>query len=588
MCLLNGDVSGNLPAPVRFDSYTDASKQAYDIPASGFYNNFIDDTAAAAILAGFQERYGSDYQFIRGAKKILSLQYIPKDQVQGSIKFNQTDDFVPLSSLVLKNTDNKTYDITIDDNSIYGFIVEGCNKDDRFVWTIEQKIPIAIIIQEMLHQFGQERYSNIIIRDIDPYALEMLDSAFTDSNHYLLHNGDIYCKFINQTELKNDYVIYGTNEDISNLIFRNYIDEDDVSLINIIADTTMEKEVKKPTQIIKRGEPEIKYTVQPIYNGETAGYGMTLLVYPDELIGQPGDSITSILDKIVNMMGDYEYFYDLNGQFVFQAKPAYVKTAWNKRISFDTENYIDASELANRVAYTFDDSALTTQYQNTPNMNNIKNDYIIWGERKSLSGNSIKFHGRYAIENIPLEYTDFNGYTWTSNRAQSLIQAIYNKKKDAIDKYQHIYEYPNNYMPESEENGGWWEINDWANYYQSVFGIDLSVSSNWMKDYHPPYDQAVKQEALEIFKQGYLKDFPGSDGPGGAYTTDVITIIYTDKTKTKIQNVYSHGTCSHYYSQFMDLRLLDQGWDYANNPVNQYYAMYNIINTVSNFKRLIS
>ena len=594
MCLLNGDVSGNLPAPVRFDSYTDASKQAYDIPASGFYNNFIDDTAAAAILAGFQERYGSDYQFIRGAKKILSLQYIPKDQVQGSIKFSQTDDFVPLSSLVLKNTDNKTYDITIDDNSIYGFIVEGCNKDDRFVWTIEQKIPIAIIIQEMLHQFGQERYSNIIIRDIDPYALEMLDSAFTDSNHYLLHNGDIYCKFINQTELKNDYVIYGTNEDIkeqegliSNLIFRNYIDEDDVSLINIIADTTMEKEVKKPTQIIKRGEPEIKYTVQPIYNGETAGYGMTLLVYPDELIGQPGDSITSILDKIVNMMGDYEYFYDLNGQFVFQAKPAYVKTAWNKRISFDTENYIDASELANRVAYTFDDSALTTQYQNTPNMNNIKNDYIIWGERKSLSGNSIKFHGRYAIENIPLEYTDFNGYTWTSNRAQSLIQAIYNKKKDAIDKYQHIYEYPNNYMPESEENGGWWEINDWANYYQSVFGIDLSVSSNWMKDYHPPYDQAVKQEALEIFKQGYLKDFPGSDGPGGAYTTDVITIIYTDKTKTKIQNVYSHGTCSHYYSQFMDLRLLDQGWDYANNPVNQYYAMYNIINTVDPSRRYI-
>ena len=28
----------------------------------------------------------------------------------------------------------------------------------------------------MLHQFGQERYSNIIIKDIEPYALEMLDN----------------------------------------------------------------------------------------------------------------------------------------------------------------------------------------------------------------------------------------------------------------------------------------------------------------------------------------------------------------------------------------------------------------------------
>jgi hypothetical protein len=57
-------------------------------------------------------------------------------------------------------------------------------------------------------------------------------------------------------------------------------------------------------------------------------------------------------------------------------------------------------------------------------MNNIKNDYIIWGEKKNLSGNTIKFHGRYAIDNIPLEYTDFNGYTWTSNKKNSLIGAI--------------------------------------------------------------------------------------------------------------------------------------------------------------------
>jgi len=56
----------------------------------------------------------------------------------------------------------------------------------------------------MLHQFGQERYSNIIIRDIDPYALEMLDSTYKEP-HYLLHNKDIYTDFITQQELLSRY-----------------------------------------------------------------------------------------------------------------------------------------------------------------------------------------------------------------------------------------------------------------------------------------------------------------------------------------------------------------------------------------------
>jgi hypothetical protein len=41
------------------------------------------------------------------------------------------------------------------------------------------------------------------------------------------------------------------------------------------------------------------------------------LVYPDDLIANPGDSITSILDKIKNFLGDYEYFYNTAGQFLF-------------------------------------------------------------------------------------------------------------------------------------------------------------------------------------------------------------------------------------------------------------------------------
>ena len=51
--------------------------------------------------------------------------------------------------------------------------------------------------------------------------------------------------------------------------------------------------------------------------GQAAGYRLTDLTYSDDLISNIGDSLTSILDKIVNMLGNFEYFYDVEGRFVF-------------------------------------------------------------------------------------------------------------------------------------------------------------------------------------------------------------------------------------------------------------------------------
>jgi len=36
-----------------------------------------------------------------------------------------------------------------------------------------------------------------------------------------------------------------------------------------------------------------------------------------------------MLDKIVNMLGEFEYFYNLDGEFVFQKKQTYVDVYWN-------------------------------------------------------------------------------------------------------------------------------------------------------------------------------------------------------------------------------------------------------------------
>ena len=41
------------------------------------------------------------------------------------------------------------------------------------------------------------------------------------------------------------------------------------------------------------------------------------MVYPDELLAKVGDSLTSVLDKIKNILVEFEYFYNLDGQFIF-------------------------------------------------------------------------------------------------------------------------------------------------------------------------------------------------------------------------------------------------------------------------------
>ena len=67
-----------------------------------------------------------------------------------------------------------------------------------------------------------------------------------------------------------------------------------------------------------------KYTIAKIIYGQTVGYRPTELTYAGELISNIGESITSVLDKIKKMLGEYEYFYDLDGRFIFQRKKTYI------------------------------------------------------------------------------------------------------------------------------------------------------------------------------------------------------------------------------------------------------------------------
>jgi hypothetical protein len=69
--------------------------------------------------------------------------------------------------------------------------------------------------------------------------------------------------------------------------------------------------------VLENGNPKRYYTIVRLKNSDTAGYRITDLVYPSDLIANIGESLTSILDKIKGMLGDFEYFYDVDGRFIF-------------------------------------------------------------------------------------------------------------------------------------------------------------------------------------------------------------------------------------------------------------------------------
>ena len=138
-------------------------------------------------------------------------------------------------------------------------------------------------------------------------------------------------------------------------------------------------------------------------SGQDVGYIYTDFIYPGELIGDAGNSVCDILDKIKSALGNYEYFYDLDGNFIFQEIKNYLNTSKSTNDLNDMEQndyLIDITK--GKSVYTFDDSFLISSYSNAPQYSMIKNDYIVWGMREDATTGAtypIRYH--LAIDTKP-------------------------------------------------------------------------------------------------------------------------------------------------------------------------------------------
>lgn len=136
--------------------------------------------------------------------------------------------------------------------------------------------------------------------------------------------------------------------------------------------------------------------------GDDVGFIYTDFTYPGELVESAGSNVVAVLDKIKNMLGNYEYYYDVYGNFIWQEIKNYLNTT-HATVELDKmkkEDYIvDMSK--GKKAFDFKDSRLITSYSNNPNFNKIKNDFVVWGIRKTVLGNTMPIRYHLAIDKKP-------------------------------------------------------------------------------------------------------------------------------------------------------------------------------------------
>ena len=317
-------------------------------------------------------------------------------------------------------------------------------------WVIK-KIPIHEIIRNAVHVYGKEPYHNIIINDLDSYGVELLEyNCSTPAYLYRSAEEDINV-YTNILIDNTSTLLYRNKDDKEGIYLYQLTNEDLESLTAGLDDSASDG---RPLWVEDEFGNRQSYYFTKIEQGMTAGYRETELTYAGDLIANVGETLTSVLDKIKNMLVEFEYFYNLQGQFVFQKKQSFISTMWSAATE---QNSLSANDIAEELpavlkgqtsAYIFNNNELVTAFNNNPNIANLRNDYSIWGERTTISGAVIPIHMRYAIDTKPLKYKNI----YVSNDNLDIIE--YNQKYNTTlsgQEVQYTYISSDNYSRDDEQ-----------------------------------------------------------------------------------------------------------------------------------------
>lgn len=323
-------------------------------------------------------------------------------------------------------------------------------------------IPIKQIIREAVHAYADEVWENIIVNDLEDYGIELLDYKGSNPMYLYFKQGKMdNTKDCYQAVIKGETIVYPV---IDGIISPNGVQLDNIGKDNNYKFDRRIKlnlsgvEIEEPTVFAESQttKEEDFITIAQVLNGETCGYRLTEITYPGDLILSIGQPLTALFDKLVAMLGNFEYFYDIDGRFIFQRKQTFVDKTWNNiRTDNDTsyiptagETYAEAAAYATPLTWTFGDGFLITAYANSPVLNNVRNDFSIWGARKSIADNSeLPVHLRYAVDKKPRYYKTLPDtradYLYRSSKifiTRDYFNELYNGDTTLLETKKHYYE----------------------------------------------------------------------------------------------------------------------------------------------------
>ena len=280
--------------------------------------------------------------------------------------------------------------------------------------------------------------------------------------------------------------------------------------------------------------------------GENIGYMLEPFVYPGVLECNAGDTVAALLDKIKNTLGNFEWFYDIWGRFHFQEKRNYInvkpsETTWQQLTEKDYFNFSTPSLSE----YVFDNQSIVTSIVNNPQFQNIKNDYIVWGATKTVTGADKPIRYHLAFQQKPsireekmlaFVYTDYRGL-------QQVVPMIenqtYRKRKPDKNSDRNFYYWDNNnklwhwddtldepnFRQLIERDGELCYLlpNDWRTelYFQGLEANDKTFSKNyyaaelnaeWPKIYDVKRNpQEQSENGLKVYIGDYKNDLDQSN-----------------------------------------------------------------------------
>ena len=431
--------------------------------------------------------------------------------------------------------------------------------------TKKEKLLLKDIIMDAVHTFAVMPFWKIRVNDLDDLGLELLEYRGKDPMYLIINSNT--GKY--NTTLNGETIYYLDQAHTQPIKIEDLTEKQYNPLFDLEQQGYVQSQLL--TVYDTYGVP---YTIARLTYGMTAGYRLTDLTYAGDLILNVGDTITSLLDKIVNMLGEYEYYFDLDGNFIFERKQIYLKTHWDSlKTNDNNEKWAEPNAYSSAITYSFEDAELITSYTNSPKFDSIRNDYSIWGTRKGVSGKEVPVHLRYAIDEKPFDYVSYDKIKYTTRTEEEnkafeetiSYMTVSEDEKSRIAAYNATtvtysaeYEELLNLMDHRTNYNGlpleWWDINDWARVWVIVNdGDETKIPPDTMIHYSKSY--------CDIRGADYF-----GDPRGLASTVRHWHLICTD-ADYNITEIGHNGGCGHPYTWWLDKMAREGGHCYVYDPV---------------------